>query len=84
MKGGADLSPPVLPDANEDLQLLRDERSYLGAEECMTIVLQFLEQYYQLYDSENRDPLVSAYLDNAVFIIMSTCPLDQVSTSSFG
>jgi hypothetical protein len=48
MKDGSDLSPTVLSDANEDLlvQLLRDERSFLGAQECMTIVLQFLEQYY--------------------------------------
>jgi hypothetical protein len=39
MKDGADLSPPFLFDANEDLQLLRDERSFSGAEECMAIVL---------------------------------------------
>jgi hypothetical protein len=59
MKDGADLSAPVV-SVNEDLQLSRDERSFSGAEECMIIVLQFLEQYYQMYNSDNRDPLVSA------------------------
>jgi hypothetical protein len=54
MKNGADLSPPVVSDANEDLMLFRGKRSFSGAEECMTIVLQFLEQYYQLYDNDNR------------------------------
>jgi hypothetical protein len=83
MKDGADLSPPIV-SVNEDLQLLRNERSFLVAEECMTIVLQFLEQYYQLYDNDNRDPLVTTYLDNAVFTIMAAYPLDQSSTASFG
>jgi hypothetical protein len=55
MKYGTDLPAPVVSDANEDLQLSRNERSFSGAEECMTIVLQFLEQYYQLYDNDNRE-----------------------------
>jgi hypothetical protein len=59
MKDGADLSPPVLSDVNGDLQLLRDKRSFSDAEECMTIVLQFLEHM----------TVVSACLDNAVFAI---------------
>jgi nuclear RNA export factor len=82
MKDGADLPPSVLSDVNEDLQLLR--RSFSGAEECVTIVLQFLEQYNQLYDTDNRDPLVSAYFDNAIFSVISTYSLGQSSTASFG
>jgi hypothetical protein len=45
MKDGADISALVV-FVIEDLELLRDERSFSGAEDCMTIVLQFLEQYY--------------------------------------
>jgi hypothetical protein len=53
MKDGANLSPSVV-SVNEDLQLSRNERSFSDAEECMTIVFQFLEQYYQPHGSENR------------------------------
>jgi hypothetical protein len=77
LKDGTDLSPPVVSDANEDLQLSRDERNFLGVKECVTTVLQFPEQYYQLYDSNNRDSLVSAHHDNAVFSVMWTCPLNE-------
>jgi hypothetical protein len=46
MKHVTDPSPTGLSDTNEDLQLLRDEMNFSDAEQCMTIVLQFLEQYY--------------------------------------
>jgi nuclear RNA export factor len=51
--------------------LSRKERSFSSAEECMTIMLQFLEQYYQLYDSDNREPLVNAYHEDAVLSVGS-------------
>jgi hypothetical protein len=38
MKDGAELS-----DVNKNLQLSRNKRSFSSAEECMTIVLPFLE-----------------------------------------
>jgi nuclear RNA export factor len=82
MKDGADLSPPIVFDVNEDLQLPRNKGSYLCAEEGMTMVRQFLQQYYQLYDSDNREPLVSAYHNNAMFSITSAYPPGQSSSSS--
>jgi nuclear RNA export factor len=82
MKDGADLSPPILFDVNEGLQLPRSKGSYLCAEEGMPIVRQFLEQYYQLYDSDNREPLVSAYHNDAMFSITSAYLPAQGSTTS--
>jgi hypothetical protein len=43
MKDGADLS-----DVNKDLQWSRKKGSFSSAEDCMTVVLPFLEQYYQI------------------------------------
>jgi nuclear RNA export factor len=81
MKDGADLSPPILFDVNEDLKLPRSQGSYLCAPEGMTVVRQFLEQYYQLYDSDDREPLVRAYHPDALFSITSAYPLSQSSTT---
>jgi nuclear RNA export factor len=55
VKDGADLSPPIVFGVDEDIQLPSNKGSYLCAAEGMTFVRQFLEQYYQLYDSDNRD-----------------------------
>jgi hypothetical protein len=68
MKDDADVSSIQL-DVKQDLQLPRKKRSFLGAEDGMTVVCQFLGGYYQIYDSDNREPLPSAYCDNAVFSI---------------
>jgi nuclear RNA export factor len=82
MKDGADLSPPIVFDVIEDQQLPRSKGSFLCAEEGMPLVQQFLEQYYQLYDSDNRQPLVNAYHNDAMFSLTSTYPPGQSSTTS--
>jgi hypothetical protein len=46
----------------------------LLAREGMTMACQFLEQYYQLCDSDDREPLVRAYHPDAMFSITSACP----------
>jgi nuclear RNA export factor len=81
-KDGADLSPPIVFDVNEDLQMPTSKGSFLCAEEGMPMVHQFLQQYYQIYDSDNRDQLVHAYHNNAMFSITSTYPPTQSSTST--
>jgi nuclear RNA export factor len=81
MKDGADLSPPVVFDVDEDQELPKSKGSFLSAEEGMTVVRQFLEQYYHLYDSDNREPLVIAYHNDATFSLTSTYPLGQSSTT---
>jgi hypothetical protein len=69
---------------NEDLHFWRNERSFSGAEERMTIVLQFLERYYQLYDSDNRTFRRCIPWWCCILSIISTYPLDESSTTSFG
>jgi len=39
---------------------------FVKSEEAGTLVLQFLEQYFKLYDSDNRQPLLDAYDENAM------------------
>jgi nuclear RNA export factor len=81
-KDGVELSPPILFDVNEDLQMPSSKGNYLCAEEGLSMVRHFLEQYYQLYDSDNREQLVSAYHNNAMFSITSTYPPGQSSTTT--
>jgi nuclear RNA export factor len=82
MKDGVDLSPPIVFDVSEDFQMPTSKGSFLCVEEGRTIVHQFLEQYYQLYDSGNRELLISAYHTNAMFSITSTYPPGQSSTTT--
>jgi nuclear RNA export factor len=67
---------------NEDFQMPTTKGSYLCAEEGMTVMHQFLQQYYQLYDSDNREQLINAYHDNAMFSLTSTYPQGQSSATS--
>jgi hypothetical protein len=84
MKAGTDLSPPVQLDVKQDLQLPRKERSLLSAEDGMTVARQFLGEYCRIYDCDNRETLVSAYHDNAMFSVRSTYPLNQSSATASG
>jgi nuclear RNA export factor len=80
MKDGTDLTPPIVFDVNQ--QLPKSKGSFLCAEEGMTMVQQFLEQYYHLYDSGNREPLVTVYHNDATLSVPSTYPPGQSSTTS--
>jgi nuclear RNA export factor len=82
MKDGADLPAPILFDVNDDQQLPQNKGTYLCDGGGMTFVRQFLEQYYQMYDSDDREPLVNAYHNDAMFSITSTYPPGQSSTTS--
>jgi len=82
MKDGVDLSPPILFDVNEDFRMPASKGHYVCTEDAMTMARQFLEQYYQLYDSDNREQLVSAYHSEAMFSMTSTYPPGQSSTTT--
>lgn len=41
--------------------------SYFPSEEVKQVVVQFLEQYFSIFDSKDRSGLLDAYHDNAVF-----------------
>jgi len=62
-----DLPPPILFDIEEEAKLPPTQASFMcdgaGSEMAKT----FIEQYYCLYDSPSREPLVQAYHENASF-----------------
>uniref|UniRef100_A0A8C2BBR0 Nuclear RNA export factor 1 n=1 Tax=Cyprinus carpio TaxID=7962 RepID=A0A8C2BBR0_CYPCA len=47
--------------------LLQTQASYFCSEEIKNIILCFLQQYYSIYDSGDRQPLLQAYHDGAAF-----------------
>uniref|UniRef100_A0A182JAF5 NTF2 domain-containing protein n=1 Tax=Anopheles atroparvus TaxID=41427 RepID=A0A182JAF5_ANOAO len=62
-----DLPPPIsfdIPD--DDLQLPVAKASFLSDASAAELVRQFLEQYFIIYDSDNRQPLLEAYHEHAV------------------
>jgi nuclear RNA export factor len=67
-------SPAIRFDVDEDVELPRSRGSYFCAQEGVTLVCQFVEQYYQLCDSDDREPLIRAYHPEAMFSVTSVCP----------
>lgn len=41
--------------------------SYFVNPEIQDLVVKFLKEYYTLYDSDSRQPLIEAYHENALF-----------------
>lgn len=54
-------------DLEETHKLKPSQGSFLCDPSGGVIVRQFLEQYYTLYDSSTRAPLIDAYREDAVF-----------------
>ncbi|KAJ8014867.1 hypothetical protein DPEC_G00020230 [Dallia pectoralis] len=46
--------------------------SYFGSEEIMVPILHFLQQYFSVYDSGDRQPLLDAYHDEATFSLCNS------------
>nr|XP_023014451.1 nuclear RNA export factor 1-like [Leptinotarsa decemlineata] len=64
---GQDLPPPISFDIVEEHHLPAPCPMYLCHEDGNVIVRQFLQQYFQIYDSDNRQPLLQAYHEHASF-----------------
>ncbi|KAM5290995.1 nuclear RNA export factor 2-like [Glossophaga mutica] len=63
---GQDLPPPITADIDRpDLTKLYKESN--KGPDVKSLVLQFLQQYYLIYDSGDRQSLLSAYHDEACF-----------------
>ncbi|XP_043077363.1 nuclear RNA export factor 1 isoform X1 [Puntigrus tetrazona] len=58
--------------------------SYFCSEEIKNIILCFLQQYYSIYDSGDRQPLLDAYHDGAAFSLSIPFTLQNASKSSLG
>ncbi|XP_004713545.2 nuclear RNA export factor 1, partial [Echinops telfairi] len=62
---GHELPPPIAFDVEPPTTLPPCKGSYLGSESLKNLVLHFLQQYYAIYDSGDRQGLLDAYHDGA-------------------
>uniref|UniRef100_A0A4W4GDX2 NTF2 domain-containing protein n=1 Tax=Electrophorus electricus TaxID=8005 RepID=A0A4W4GDX2_ELEEL len=58
--------------------------SYFGSEEIKEFIVRFLQQYYSVYDSGDRQPLLDAYHDGACFSLSLPVTMHIPSRSSLG
>uniref|UniRef100_A0AAY4BY77 Nuclear RNA export factor 1 n=1 Tax=Denticeps clupeoides TaxID=299321 RepID=A0AAY4BY77_9TELE len=68
---GHDLPAPIgfdveTPDLDSPLQ-----GSYFGLEDIRCLIVRFVQQYYRIYDSGDRQPLLDAYHDGACFSLVT-------------
>lgn len=66
---GHALPPPISFGIETSTVLPPCKGSYLVSDEIMGVIQRFLQQYYSLYDSGNRQQLMNAYHDGASFSI---------------
>ncbi|XP_011300743.1 nuclear RNA export factor 1-like [Fopius arisanus] len=73
---GTDLPPPILFDVSEDsVKLPPTKRIFSANPNAREIANQFLQQYFMVFDSESRQPLLNAYHEHACFSLSITpCP----------
>uniref|UniRef100_A0A8C1M2F5 Nuclear RNA export factor 1 n=1 Tax=Cyprinus carpio TaxID=7962 RepID=A0A8C1M2F5_CYPCA len=82
---GQDLPPPIVFDLEVAPATLPPcKASYFCSEEIKNIILCFLQQYYSIYDSGDRQPLLQAYHDGAAFSLSIPFTLQNPSKSSLG
>ncbi|XP_060032350.1 nuclear RNA export factor 1 isoform X4 [Erinaceus europaeus] len=62
---GHELPPPIAFDIETPTTLPPCKGSYFGTEALKNLVLNFLQQYYAIYDSGDRQGLLEAYHDGA-------------------
>uniref|UniRef100_A0A452DIA3 Nuclear RNA export factor 1 n=1 Tax=Bos taurus TaxID=9913 RepID=A0A452DIA3_BOVIN len=62
---GHELPPPIAFDVEAPTTLPPCKGSYFGTETLKNLVLHFLQQYYAVYDSGDRQRLLDAYHDGA-------------------
>uniref|UniRef100_A0A1A9X5U0 NTF2 domain-containing protein n=1 Tax=Glossina brevipalpis TaxID=37001 RepID=A0A1A9X5U0_9MUSC len=65
---GEELEPQILFDVN-DTSLPRAKASFLCDVSGADLIRQFLEQYFIIFDSDNRQPLLDAYHEQALMSI---------------
>uniref|UniRef100_A0A8B9VM75 Nuclear RNA export factor 1 n=1 Tax=Anas zonorhyncha TaxID=75864 RepID=A0A8B9VM75_9AVES len=62
---GHELPPPIAFDVEAPTTLPPCKGSYFGSDDLKALVLRFLQQYYSIYDSSDRQGLLDAYHDGA-------------------
>ncbi|XP_033067201.1 nuclear RNA export factor 2 isoform X1 [Trachypithecus francoisi] len=64
---GRELSAPMIVDIDRSKIMKPCKENFTGSETLKHLVLQFLQQYYSIYDSGDRQGLLGAYHDEACF-----------------
>ncbi|KAF6726579.1 Nuclear RNA export factor 1 [Oryzias melastigma] len=81
---GQDLPPPIGFDVETPTAIPPCKGSCFGSDEIKVLILHFLQQYYSIYDSGNRQPLLDAYHDGASLSITTPYTTQNPSRSSLG
>uniref|UniRef100_A0A3Q2Z8C5 Nuclear RNA export factor 1a n=1 Tax=Hippocampus comes TaxID=109280 RepID=A0A3Q2Z8C5_HIPCM len=81
---GNDLPPPIGFDVETPTAIPPCKGSYFGSDEIKGLILRFLQQYYSIYDSGDRQPLLDAYHDGASLSITTPFSNQNPSRSSLG
>ncbi|XP_028128497.1 nuclear RNA export factor 1 isoform X1 [Diabrotica virgifera virgifera] len=71
---GVDLPPPISFDIAEEQPLPPCQQTFLCNGDGGSIVRQFLELYFVIYDSDNRQSLLQAYHEKATFSMTMAYP----------
>ncbi|KAK3093491.1 hypothetical protein FSP39_016397 [Pinctada imbricata] len=64
---GHDLPPPIKFDLETQSELPDSKGNFFVNDEVKTLVVRFLKEFFTIYDSDNRQPLMHAYEENALF-----------------
>lgn len=79
-----DLPPPIGFDISEEAKLPDPQQTFLCSPDGQEVVRQFLEQYFLLYDSESRQPLLNAYHQFALFSMTMAYPYSPYGQNKKG
>ncbi|XP_061786326.1 nuclear RNA export factor 1 isoform X1 [Nerophis lumbriciformis] len=81
---GNDLPPPIGFDVESPTTIPPCKGSYFGSDEIKGLILRFLQQYYSIYDSGDRQSLLDAYHDGASMSLTTPFSSQNPSRSSLG
>uniref|UniRef100_A0AAY4BWM9 Nuclear RNA export factor 1 n=1 Tax=Denticeps clupeoides TaxID=299321 RepID=A0AAY4BWM9_9TELE len=68
---GHDLPAPIGFDVETPSTVPASKGSYFGLEDIRCLIVRFVQQYYRIYDSGDRQPLLDAYHDGACFSLVT-------------
>ncbi|XP_006876603.1 PREDICTED: nuclear RNA export factor 2-like [Chrysochloris asiatica] len=79
---GQDISPPITLQIEVSEIMKPCKESYKGPDTLKNLILQFLQEYYCIFDYGDRQGLITAYHDDACFsLTVSFKPEGQVPSS---
>ncbi|KAM6143281.1 nuclear RNA export factor 2-like [Erethizon dorsatum] len=79
---GQELCPPTVIDIHPPKLIKSCKESYKGSETLKNLVLQFLQEYYLVYDCGDRQGLLSAYHNEACFSLTIPLNPEDLDTSN--